>query len=162
MNQIEIWKDVVGYEGIYQISNLGRVKSLKFGRERIIMAYANGRGYLLVGLLKEGLKGTRAIHQLVAESFLEHTPCGHKVVVDHIDNNKLNNNVENLQLITQRDNSSKDKKGYSSKYVGVSWNKFNQKWATRITIKGKYKHLGYFINELDASKAYKVALKSVI
>jgi ribosomal protein L15E len=72
-------------------------------------------------------------------AFLNHTPCGYKIVVDHIDNNiKTDNRLENLQLITQRENVSKDIKNTSSKYIGVCWHKKAKKWRSSIQINGKY------------------------
>ena len=168
----EIWKDIPDYEGLYQVSNLGRVKSLKrvvyrssgylkTVRERILKAGIDGCGYLIVRLSKDGKGKTFAVHKLVAIAFLNHIPCGLKEVVDHIDNNKLNNKVENLQLTTQRHNSSKDKSGGTSKYIGVHWVSLRNKWMARIRLNGKRYYLGYFENELDAHNAYHNALKEI-
>ena len=173
MNQKEVWKDVKNYVGYYQVSNLGRVKSL----ERIIIR-SNGselpikskllsvcvckRGYRFVSLRKPRKKMiTKRVHQLIAESFLNHTPCGHKLVVDHIDNDKANNNLSNLQVISHRENSSKDIKNCSSKYTGVYWNKKDNKWKVSIRINGRKKHLGMFNDELEAHKAYQSKLKEI-
>jgi len=118
---MEIFKDIPGYEGIYQVSDLGRVKSLKFNKEKILKPGVNNHGYYTVVLCK-GKRKTINVHQLVAMAFLNHEPCGYNgLIVDHKDNNPLNNRLSNLQLISQRENTSKDKKG-SSKYTGVSWN----------------------------------------
>lgn len=157
----EIFKDVPDYEGIYQVSNLGRVKSIKFNKEKILKPSVNNRGYSYVNLCnKEKVKNVR-IHQLVAITFLNHELCGYKLVVDHKDNNPLNNNVNNLQLVTARYNSSKDKKGGSSNYTGVSWDKDSNKWASQIKINGKSKNLGRFNSEKEASEYYQAALKSI-
>jgi hypothetical protein len=95
---------------------------------------------------------------LVAMAFLNHKPCGHKLVVDHIDNNPLNDRLYNLQVITHRQNCSKDKKG-TSKYTGVTWEKRINKWKAHIRINSKLKYLGYFTDELKAANAYKKALE---
>jgi hypothetical protein len=137
----EIFKDIPNYEGIYQVSNLGRVKSLKLNKEKILKLSIDGQGYLKVNLFDEGRRSTKNVHQLVAIVYLNHMPCGSKIVVDHINCDKLNNRLENLQLISQRENLSKDKKG-SSKYTGVSWHKQKSKWQSQIIINGKYKYLG--------------------
>jgi hypothetical protein len=85
---------------------------------------------------------------LVAMAFLNHKPDGtHKIVVDHINNNKLDNRVVNLQLISQRENLSKDRKDGTSKYVGVCWKKSRNKWQVDIKIDGKRKYLGLFTDE---------------
>ena len=160
----EIWKDITGYEGKYMVSDQGRVKSLKYNntnKEKILKPSYHCNGYLIVSLCKDNKPKCIKVHQLVAMEFLGHTPCGMKVVVDHIDNNKTNNNLNNLQLISQRENSSKDRKGGSSEYVGVSWRKDSCKWRSMIRINGKKKHLGFFTNELDASEAYQKALKNL-
>ena len=60
----------------------------------------------------------------------------------------------NLQRTNQRVNASKDKKGGTSKYIGVSWYKITNKWVSKIEINGKIKHLGYFTDEKEAAQAY--------
>lgn len=162
MNQKEVWKDVKNYEGIYQVSNFGRVKSFNKVKAKILKCSLTDAGYYRVNLHKNGKQRNFKIHQLVAISFLNHTPNGHKVVVDHIDNNPLNNKLENLQLITNRENSSKDRFGGTSKYIGVSLVGRTNKWKAQIRIKGKDKFLGHFNNELEASNAYQEELKELI
>jgi len=171
METKEIWKDIPNYEGYYQVSNFGRVKSLerkvnakgeRLISEKILKPYYGGGGYDAVSLRKNGIKKTSKIHKLVAIAFLGHKPCGHNEVVDHIDNNRLNNRLDNLQLTTQRHNLSKDKKGGTSKYVGVTLYKPTGKYVSKIRINGKLKHLGYFTNELKAAEAYQDKLKSII
>lgn len=167
----EIWKDIDDYKGYYQISNLGRVKSLKrmvngrFGlrvvNERILRLPVNSKGYITVSLSKNHKIKTKDIHQLLAIAFLNHKPCGHKLVVDHINGNPLDNRVENLQLITTRENCSKNRKGGTSKYTGVSWNKTNRCWEAKIVINKKLKHIGVFRKEYDAHLAYQNALQSI-
>ena len=156
-NTIEFWKDVDGYEGHYQVSNLGRVKSIKFGKEIILKEGVDSSGYPLISVYKDGTKKTRTIHQIVAIAFLGHKPNGYSVVVDHVDCNKMNNRLYNLQIISQRDNVTKDLRRGVSKYVGVSWKKQSKKWVASIWINGTKKHIGYFINEIEASNAYQKA-----
>jgi len=156
----EIWKSIEGHES-YEVSNLGRVKSLKCNKERILKRGVDSSGYLHVNLYKDNKMKTKKIHQLVAIAFLNHKPDGMKLVVDHIDNNPLNNELGNLQIITHRENLSKDRKG-SSEYTGVHWNKSAKKWQSNIRINGKPKHLGYFTDESKASEAYQKALKELI
>lgn len=173
MIQEEIWKDIPEYEGLYQVSNLGRVKSLprtivrsdgrkQLVKERILKGRLGTTGYFTVGLYKDKKQKTHKVHKLVAIAFLGHEPNGFNgLIVDHLDNNRLNNKLENLQLITTRENNSKDKKGGSSKYTGVCWHKNEKKWYASIKIGGKSKHLGAFTCELEASEAYQKALKSL-
>tara|TARA_R110002126_G_scaffold268496_1_gene412031 strand:+ start:204 stop:698 length:495 start_codon:yes stop_codon:yes gene_type:complete len=159
----EIFKDVKGYEGIYQVSNLGNVKSLKFGKERILKAGVDSNGYLRVSLFKYNTPRTSKVHKLVAMAFLNHIPDNLNVVIDHIDYNKANNRLDNLQLIKQRENivRSINKNKTSSQYVGVSWAKHINKWKSQIRINKKNINLGSFNSELDASRAYQKALMEV-
>ena len=165
----EEFRDVIGYEGLYQISNLGNVKSLPrevcnhlgchILKERILKPGVNGSGYLMVVLNDKSIK-TKRIHKLVAETFLSHKSNGQVLVVDHINNNKLDNRLENLQIITNRENLSKDKKG-SSKYAGVSWHKPSKKWRSRLYFNGINIYLGIFKTELEASNVYQNKLKEL-
>jgi hypothetical protein len=165
MKEEEIWKDIPEYEGLYQISNLGRIKSLH-GKGRIMSLILNGKGYYCVHLCKNGNQTTHYIHTIIAISFLNHKSCGYKFVINHIDGNHINNNLHNLEIVTHRENTStcfrKNKDTFSSKYIGVSWDKSRSKWMTRIQINGKTKHLGYFSLEIDASEAYQKELSKLI
>ena len=158
---MEVFKDVKGYKGKYEVSNLGRVKSLKFNKEKILKAGVNANGYLQVNLFKDGKCKARKVHQLVAVAFLGHKPCGMKLVVNHIDIDKLNNNVSNLEIVTARENSNHKHLKSSSKYTGVAWHKRNKKWAAYIAINGKQKYLGYFTDEIEASNAYQLKLSEI-
>lgn len=157
---MEEYRDIPDYDGLYQVSNLGNVKSLKNNKERILKPSKNR--YLKVVLSKNDKNKTYTIHQLVAITFLNHKPDGTlKIIVDHKDNNNLNNRLDNLQLISQRENSSKDRKGGSSKYTGVYWDKRDSKWVSQLLINNKHKNLGYFDNEIEAADAYQIALKKL-
>lgn len=111
---MEIWKDIKGYEGLYQVSNLGRVKSLerrvcnhKSGSTRLIKEHTltptdNGYGYKVVYLLLNRNRKNHYVHRLVAEHFID-KPLG-KDYVNHIDYDKSNNVVTNLEWCTQSEN----------------------------------------------------------
>lgn len=157
----EIWKDIEGYEGCYQVSDLGRVKSLKWGKERILNAGHDGGGYLIVGLCKNGKQKVYKPHQLVAIYFHNHTPCGMKLVVHHKNENITDNRAVNLEIVTNRDNISKSKTGYSSKHIGVYWVEYRGRWAAQISIDGKSTYIGYYKKEIDASNAYQDKLKTL-
>lgn len=161
---MEVWKSIKGYEGLYEVSNLGRVKSVFYSKSKskILKANIDGVGYLCLGLRKNKQQKTHHIHRLLAIHFLNHTPNGNKLVVDHINNIKTDNRLENLQVITHRENGSKDRKNGHSKYTGVTRYRNNKKWLARITINGVKKHLGMFNTELEASNAYQSALKSIL
>tara|TARA_R110002153_G_scaffold216451_1_gene369011 strand:- start:44 stop:538 length:495 start_codon:yes stop_codon:yes gene_type:complete len=161
---MEIWKEIKGYED-YEVSNLGRVKSLRFNKEKILKPTLSGSEkskYLIVSLFKGGKGKTTHIHQLVAQAFLNHKPCGYKLVIDHQNGVRTDNRLENLQVITTRKNTSKGFKNCSSKHTGVYWMKKANKWRAHIYINGKNKHLGMFINELEAAEAYVKALKELL
>lgn len=154
----EVWKDVKDYEGHYKVSNLGRVKSLK-NKGIILKQNPICKGYMAVCLCKFGKKATKRVHQLMAVAFLNHNQNFNGLVVDHIDNDKLNNELSNLQIITHRENSSKDKKGGTSKYVGVHWSIRHGKWVSQISINNVTIKLGYFEDEIEASRVYQEKLK---
>ena len=158
---MEIYKDVIGYEGVYQVSNLGNVKSFRYGKERQMKQSKDSSGYLVIGIRLNNVPKIRRVHQLVAESFLNHTRCGYKLVVNHIDFNKTNNKLDNLEIVTQRENSNQKHLKSSSKYIGVSWSKSRNKWVALIYLNGKHKNLGRFNDELEASKAYQKALQGL-
>jgi hypothetical protein len=151
-------KIIEGYPD-YEVSTCGKVFSNKRGKVRELKSTVNSRGYLQVALYNEGLLGAMNVHKLVAMAFLGYKPDGMKIVVDHINCVKTDNNVSNLQLITQRENSSKDKKGGTSKYIGVI--KLGRIWRANISIGGKQKYLGTFNTELEASAAYQEALSKI-
>ena len=152
---MEIWKTIEKYPD-YQISNLGNVKSLKFEKEKILKQWIDDLGYCRVDLIKN-----EKVHQLVAIAFLNHNPCKYKLVINHKNFNRQDNRVENLEIVTQRENANKAHIKSSSKYVGVSWHKGSKKWMSRIVINGKRKHLGYFFEEIEASNAYQNALLAI-
>lgn len=157
----EIFKTIEGYEGMYEISNYGRVKSLKNNKEYILKPSLDLNGYVIVSLSNEGIKKTKTIHQLVAIAFLNHIPDGMKLIVNHKDFNRQNNHVDNLEIILQRENANRKHLKSSSNFVGVSWYKGGGKWHAYITINRKRKHLGYFVNEIDAHNAYQNELNNI-
>ena len=153
---MEIWKTIEKYPD-YQISNLGNVKSLKFGKEKILKQWIDDLGYCRVDLIKN-----EKVHQLVAIAFLNHTPCKYKLVINHKNFNRQDNRVENLEIVTQRENANRAHIKSSSKYVGVSWYNYgNKNWRARIVINGKQKNIGYYKTEIEASNAYQNALLAI-
>lgn len=96
----EIWKDIKEYEGIYQVSNLGKVKRVK--TNRVLKGCKDKGGYLRVNLSKNSVTSTNTLHRLVAEAFIPNTD--NKPEVNHIDEDKTNNRVDNLEWSTRKDN----------------------------------------------------------
>ena len=166
----EVWVDVPDYEGCYQVSDLGRVKSLdrldSIGRKiksQIIKPYSNNKGYLAVSLCKNAIVNKVQVHQLVAIAFLGHKRCGLDRVVDHINNICTDNRLENLQIISQRENVTRgqNKRKISSKYTGVRLRKSSNRWSSSITVNGVKRVLGTFDSEEEAAKYYQMALDSI-
>lgn len=124
----EIWKDIEGYEGLYQVSNLGRVKSLYLGKERILKPGKHRCGYLCVALCKDGKMKTYKVHRLVAINFIQNSL--NLPQVNHKDENKENNCVWNLEWCD---------------------NKYNSNYGTRNERHGE-SMLGFHINRKDQSK----------
>lgn len=160
---MEIWEDIVGYEGIYQISSLGRVKSVPRVvnhnysgiltiKEKIRKPYINkGNGYKYITLSKNGKVSVITIHCLVALAFLDYKLGNRKIVVDHINNIKTDNRLENLQIITNRENSSKDSKnktGYTCVYESLN------KFRVRMIIDKQIVNLGSFNTKEEAYQVY--------
>lgn len=161
----EIFKDIPDYIGSYQISTFGRLKSLNYRSsksKRLMKLTDDGKGYLSITLYKYGKVKAFRVHQLVAIAFLNHKPNRGKSVVNHIDFNKLNNRLENLEIVTQRENANKKHLEYTSKYTGVNWDKALCKWKSSIYFNNKQKFLGYFNSELKASEYYQNALFCII
>lgn len=157
----EVWRDIKGYEGLYQVSDLGRVKSFQ-RNGRILKTYIRNK-YLNLGICRGGIMKKYQVHQLVAIEFLGHIPNGLTLVVDHVNGNKLDNRASNLRIVTHRDNTTtcfrQNNNSLSSKYTGVSWDKVTGRWRASIEIKSKNIFLGRFNEEIDAYHAYQKALK---
>lgn len=109
---MEEWKDIKGFDGVYQVSNMGRVRTYrakdgwvgyKLTEEpRIMSLVSHGNGYVYITLVIDGKKQNKYVHRLVAEAFIGDIPKGY--VINHIDHNKNNNAVSNLEIITQKQN----------------------------------------------------------
>lgn len=149
----EVWKDIPNFEGYYQVSNLGNVKSLKrkdsIGRrinEIIMKPTLDSSGYLGVSLFINRKRYGKHVHVLVAESFLGHVPNGQNIVVDHKDRNPTNNKLDNLQLVTHKVNVNKDKKILDKGYTHMK----------EINISNNPITIFYDIDEISIYEKYKL------
>lgn len=161
----EIFKPIPNYEGLYEVSNLGNIRSYNKAKANknnmpyIMRQCSDSQDYKLIRLTSNKISKNFRTHVLVAMAFLNHVPCGHRVVVDHINGNRYDNRLENLQLISHRDNVYKIQGKGLSKYKGVSFDKSRQKWISYIRINYKLMRLGYFKTEYEAHIAYQNALQ---
>lgn len=157
-------KEINGFEGLYKITDTGiviandRIVKMPKGGEKIIKEHnpklsITKKGYAKVMLTnKQGIRKGFFVHRLVIENFTNKS----KLQVNHKDCNKLNNNIENLEFVTNRENSNHRLSftNKSSKFAGVTWNKKRNKWQSQKMINGKKTYLGLFDNENDAYNKY--------
>lgn len=148
----EIWKDIPNYEGLYQVSDLGRVKSVK--RQLILKPMLTKKGYLSVALYKNHSRKIKPIHRLVAQTFLSNP--NNLPQVNHKDENKENNCVDNLEFCTNRYNEL-----YGTRMERVSKNLEHR----RITPVNQYDLDGNFIKSWktakDAAQSMKIPASSI-
>ena len=127
---------------------------------RLLIPCFSNNGYLHVTLSKSNRRITKLIHKLSAMAFFGHIPCGYKLVINHINLIKTDNRIQNLEIVTTRENTNLKHIPHSSKYTGVS--RINEyKWRSRITYGGKLVYLGRFSNEYDAHLAYERKLAEI-
>ena len=101
----EEWRDVEGYDGAYQVSDLGRVRSKKYGRWRLLSASKDKDGYLTVLLSNNGKRKTSKVHRLVAQAFIENDDSG-KNEINHINEDKTDNRADNLEWCDRKYNNT--------------------------------------------------------
>jgi hypothetical protein len=155
----EIWKPIDGFDK-YFISNKGRVKSFKSGKENILNP--KKFRYKKVTLRKDNKAYTKSIHRLVALHFLNNNDVTKSdKVVDHKFGNTEDNDLQNLQVISQRANTLKGDISNKSGYVGVSWRENRKCWRVRILYDKKRVTLGSFKNKEDAIKLHKQFFKDI-
>lgn len=152
----EIWKDIQGFEGVYKISDLGRVYSC--AKDLFLKPANNGNGYLFVNLCKDKSVKRMYIHRLVCLSFLGEDKI--KKQVNHIDLNKANNNLNNLEWVTPRENSIHRYKNIPSKLKGRGGKKHhNNKKVIQMDINGNFIKIHYSMTL--ASKETNTNLSSI-
>lgn len=172
LNSNDEWRDVQGYEGRYQVSSGGQVRSIQdnHGRPKNAVKAANKTGtvdYLYVKLFKKDGMVNKAVHRLVAEAFVPNP--NDKPMVNHKDGDKRNNSATNLEWVTCSENHKHafttglrnadhvadrnrgQKTGVTSKYRNVTWDKARKKWQVQIKDKGVRLCMKRFDTETDAA-----------
>lgn len=130
----ENWKEIDGYDGMYQVSDLGRVRSLKFGKVRVLRASKCINGYLMVGLWKDGKQNSVSVHRIVASAFIENDDES-KNQVNHKDENKQNNRVSNLEWCTAQYNVNYNGLRYKQPHPKPVRNKIKDLYDPNLSIK---------------------------
>lgn len=145
---MENFRCVKGFEGRYWISDLGRVFDCE--DKRFLKQFLRGSGsrYYSVFINKKAYY----IHRLIAQAFIENSL--NKECVDHIDGDRLNNNLDNLRWVTRSENSHNQRRA-----KGYSFDKIAKKWKAVITFNNKKKHIGYYDTKAEARLAYLDAKK---
>ena len=160
----ERWMPIEGYEGYYEVSDLGRVRSLdreikhkRLGRQkckgRIISQTLDTRGYYKILLCVSGDERVVTVHKLVAEAFIGKS---NGLQVNHINGVRTDNRLENIEYVTARENKTHGRKT-RAKYTGCTKTK-SGKWFSCIQINKKRFCLGTYENPEDAAAAYRNAL----
>ena len=148
---MEIWNSVRGYMCLYEVSTTGKIRNASTRKEFNLKPRPDG--YIRIGLWKNGKYKSHYLARLIYDSFLI-IPEG-LFEVNHIDKNKFNNSLENLELISKRENCchrSKDKINKTSKHPGVC-KAYKGKYRSYIYIDGKQKSLGYYFTQEEAYQA---------
>jgi hypothetical protein len=164
----EEWRPVVGFEGYYEVSNLGRVRSVTrvsrngngpcTKRGCLMKQSRNSAGYLAVQLSRDGVRVSKTVSSLIGAAFL-----GAAEEVDHRNRQRDDNRLENLRPATTRQNAANTgpRRRNKSGYKGVSPFKTRDCWRAVIFVDGKQKHLGYFDDPIDAARCYDAAAKAL-
>lgn len=154
----EIWKDIKGYENLYQISSMGRIRRItKTGKKKILKQFLDSTtgGYYRVNLCKNGICTKAKPHQLVAQAFIpnpENKPC-----IDHINTDRADNRVENLRWVTIKENCNNPITQYNYKMA----QRKNMKPVVQMTADGHFKQVYrsiYYAGQIN-NKAYQTISK---
>lgn len=155
---LEIWKEIIGYSGIYVVNPQGKIKSLR--TKKIMRTHKNPLGYEFVRLSLSGKSKKHRVHRIVAKAFLDNP--FNKPFINHLDSNPSNNHMDNLTWCTQAENiqyaydygNKKPtlnrigcKQGSTSKYANVYFDKARNRWIANVdftNVEGKFKKRRFF------------------
>ena len=150
----ELWKPIDGYEGIYEISNFGNVRNINWRGQgsRILKLHSDKDGYLRVGLCVNNRKSMKYVHRLVANAFIDN-PYG-KPQVNHKDEVRYNNKVDNLEWVTCEENNNY---GSRNSRLSISKRNTNCKPIRQLTLDGKYVREWESLHEIGRQTGYDIS-----
>jgi len=158
----EKWVEIPEYEGLYMISDMGNIKSIRYkrsNRSQVLKPVKTKKGYLRVLLSKGEIRKNLPVHRLVLKAFVGDS----NLLVDHINGIKSDNRLDNLRYCTNRENMSFINvmwpKKKTSVYTGVYYEANRNRYRASIKINGRSIHLGRFKDEKAAGERYQQALK---
>lgn len=151
----EVWRPIQGYEGLYEVSNLGNMACVRRGKRRNLKISPNNSGYGTVKLFKNNKGRTFRAHRIVAIAFISAPDCPSKLEVNHKNHNRLDNCVVNLEWCNRRANASH---AHKKKLSGIR--KCRNRWQGLVHHNGKSVHLGTFDTPEEAHNSYLQYLKN--
>jgi hypothetical protein len=169
----EIYKDIPGFEGKYQVSNFGNIKTIErvtilndgrkfYYKDKVLICTPDLKGYPKIRLqnFNPNYGSTRRVHSLVWEVFGDGTTISFpNRVIDHIDRNKKNNHINNLRIISNRENAFNRKD--NKEFIGVRKSNKSDNYTCRIWVNDKDYHLGTFKTQEEAFERYNEALSHI-
>lgn len=148
---MEVWRTVVGFPD-YEVSNAGRVKSLKHGKQRVLADRPDGCGYLQVVLCMNGKETSHKVHRLVATAFIPNLTPGETPIIDHIDRVRTHNGVSNLRWVNYSQNILNSDRHEREMYGITIHENMSKKFKVQMNISKVMTYLGCF-HTLEEAKS---------